>query len=109
MYPKYYKENDEMLKDLVGIMPINKKKQLQKMFDRTEALTSDYGFECVIYVYKEGFYLRFCGTRSSFNCFIKDNDGELSVCKKPNDSKLNLIWIADTKCDYYDDIKDLLK
>jgi hypothetical protein len=42
----------------------------EKMNNRTNSLTSDRGWRVEVETYTEGWYLKFTGTRSSFNAFI---------------------------------------
>ena len=56
-------------------------------------MTTYYGLGfSTLSIYKEGYYLSMTGTRSSFAVFVRDNDGELSVARKPKDDKLSYLW-----------------
>lgn len=74
-------------------MPEKKKEVFRNACYRNMLLTSTYilGFS-ELSVYKEGYYLTMTGTRSSFAVFVADNDGELVVKRKPQDSKLHYLW-----------------
>lgn len=74
-------------------MPESKVEVLRNACYRNLLLTSScmLGFSELI-VYKEGFYWKAEGCRSSFAVFMKDNDGELTVCRKPKEEKLSYLW-----------------
>lgn len=74
-------------------MPESKVKVLENACYRNMLLTSTFmlGFS-ELSVYKEGFYWKAEGCRSSFAVYMKDNDGELIVCRKPKEEKLSFLW-----------------
>lgn len=84
------KVNIEIVKEILETMPQTKKEQLKKALTRNFNLTSSYNLEdCILTIYKEGFYLELNGVRSSFKVFAKDDDGKLIITRKPqNISKL---------------------
>ena len=62
-----------------------------KMNNRSEALTTDMGWDCTLEVYNEGWYMKFTGTQSSFNCFTVWG-GE--VIRKPRNIKMTEKYVA---------------
>ena len=88
-----YEVAEMTMEMIVEAMPEEKKKVLQNACYRNLLLTSWYGLGfSELKIYKEGYYFTAGGTRSSFAVFVKDDDGELSVIRKPKDSKLSFLW-----------------
>lgn len=76
--------------DMMKAMPPDKKAVLKKALLRNFALTSAFILENgIMHVYKEGWYLELCGTRSGFKAWAYDNDGEFVFGRKPFDKKLH--------------------
>ena len=69
--------NREFTKDILRAMPEDKKKVLVNALDRNCILTSYWGLDNQsVEVYKEGWYIKMEGCRSSFTMWVGDNDGE---------------------------------
>lgn len=67
--------------------------KVENALDRNLILTSVRTLSLAeVYVYHEGFYLVLNGTRCRVATFFRDDDGELTICRKPHDNKLHLIW-----------------
>ena len=78
---------------IVEAMPDSKKNALKNACQRNNILTTYYGLGfSELSIYKEGYYWKAEGTRSNFAVFVKDDDGKLSVIRKPKDSKLSYLW-----------------
>ena len=88
------KEIAEMTVEMMfDAMPESKKEVFRKACYRAALLTSYYGLGfSTLSIYKEGYYLTMEGCRSSFAVFVKDDDAELSVVRKPKDDKLSYLW-----------------
>lgn len=98
--------NKELAFDIInGYLPEHKKKALDNALYRNLLLTSTRVLSwCKYTVYKEGWYFQFEGTRCSFSMYVKDNDGEYEVMRKPVDSKLHKLYGGDFNCwdsDFY--------
>lgn len=90
-----YQINDEIVRDIVKsvLSDESRKQTLEKALYRNHILTSEYDLNFVkLSIYKEGFYLTLEGTRCDYKIFAKDNDGDLELTRKPNESKLHLIY-----------------
>lgn len=93
-----FKDNKWIVNEIINLVRKDEKrnKSLENAINRNGYLTSDYDLPYLtIKVYKEGYYLMFEGCRCGFNVFCEDKDGELTIKRKPNENKLNLIY----KCD----------
>ena len=76
---------------LLNEMPDDKKERLTKILNFIDGLTSNHSMStCEVIVYKEGFYLKFDGLRSTFTVYAEDCDGELVFKRKPK--KLEELW-----------------
>lgn len=93
-YAKNMREVAEMTVEMMfEVLPKEKKEVFENACHRNDILTTYYGLGfSELSIYKEGYYLKMDGTRSSFAVFVKDNDGELEVTRKPKDSKLSFLW-----------------
>ena len=81
-----YKVNQEIIARILREMPESKKQALDNALYRNMLLTSASVLSsCTMTVYKEGWYLKFDGTRCSFSVFAKDNDGDLEFIRKPKE------------------------
>lgn len=89
--------NKEFAKELINGMPIKKKTVLANALYRNMYLTSFYGMNRQsVRVYKEGWYIEFEGTRSSFAAWVKDDDGTFVYgMKKPSEDKLSYLYSFD--------------
>lgn len=81
--------NYEIAIEMLTNMPETKKQTLRKALGRNLYLTSSYIMDSgTITIYKEGFWLKLTGTRSTFTVFAFDNDGVLEFARKPNEKNL---------------------
>lgn len=98
------KISKEITLDILNKMPVAKKESLGKALERNMALTSTAVLSsCDLTVYKEGWYIQLQGTRCNFSVFAKDNDGEYKFIRKPNNSKLHIlysIWFSMDESDF---------
>ncbi len=99
-----HRVNEELVNQMLDVMPESKKAVLRKALERNCILTScrimEHG---ELTVYKEGFYLQLFGTRCSFSVYCKDDDGELVPMRKPVESKLHKLYtdgIHFNECDF---------
>ena len=90
------KINIEITNMILAAMPESKKEVFRKACQRNAYLTSWYGLGLVqLDVYKEGWHLKFEGTRANFSVFAKDNDGSFEFIRKPRN--LSFLY-ADHDC-----------
>lgn len=92
--------NVEIAREILNKLPQSKINTLINACIRNEILTSSFGLEnLTMTIYKEGFRIQMDGCRSSWSVYAKDNDGELEITRKPNESKLHKIYDEWTKTD----------
>lgn len=92
---KSYKNvNKEIVMEILSKLPQNKKLALKKSLERNLYLTSSYILnDCVMTVYKQGWYVALNGTRCSFSVFAYDNDGDYIIAsKKPHEKQLDKLY-----------------
>ena len=88
-----YPVNKEIAMSMLKEMPELKKDQLKKTLNRNLQFTSAYILEQgVLTIYKEGFYLKLIGIRSSFSLWAYDEDGKFVFGRKPYETKLHKIY-----------------
>ena len=87
------KINKQIAKEMLSILPEDKKKALGNALQRNMILTSAAVLSMgEMTIYKEGWYLVLHGTRCQFAVFAKDNDGELQIIRKPHENKLHKLY-----------------
>lgn len=74
-------------------MSDKKRTQYDEACSRVLYLTSHYGMSWyTLSTYKEGWYFECGGCRTQYCAWGFDNDGEIVIGRKPNESKLHFIW-----------------
>lgn len=96
--------NKRIAFEIVNKLEGKKRTSFLKALDRNDWLTSVWILETLsMIIYKEGFYVTFEGTRCKFSVFAYDRDGEFEIAeRKPHDSKLHPLYIADGHTDESD-------
>lgn len=98
--------NKQIINDMMYNLPESKIIALDNACRRNGMLTSEYGLPHLTFtVYKEGFLIQLEGTRSQFNVYAADNDGELVITRKPPESKLHKLY---SEWDYTYNIVDII-
>ena len=102
--------NVQIANEIMNNLPEGKIKALVNACIRNEMLTTTYGLEqMTMTVYKEGWLLTFNGCRSQFRVFAKDNDGEVEITRKPNESKLHKIYDDWARTEWVIDLYELTR
>ena len=97
---EWNKNNEWVLNELFGKMPIEKCNSLSRTMYRNFCFTSDDVPEhCRLAIYKEGWYFEAEGCQCRFAVWAKDNDGEMVFGRKPAEKFLHFLW-SDTGSQY---------
>lgn len=87
---KIYKDIVRMMFDAMGE---KKRTQYRNACERNAHFTSHYGMsKYYLTTYKEGWYFECLGTRTEYQAWAFDNDGEMIIGRKPNKDKLHFIY-----------------
>lgn len=88
-------DNIPFVVEIIEMVKADEKRNavLEKALMRNFYLTSSYDLPHGKFtIYKEGWYLELSGTRCGYSVFVKDNDGEMELTRKPNADKLHKLY-----------------
>ena len=93
---KYIRHNavaTNIVRMMFDAMDEKKRTQYDEACSRVLYLTSHYGMSrYTLSTYIEGWYFKCEGCRTQYTAWAFDNDGEMIIGRKPNESKLHFIW-----------------